>query len=278
MVELSCQQFRDLAAELALNVLSARERALAMRHLDGCARCSEILSAFTEVADGLVGSLPEAEPPAGFEDRVVASLTPTRTRRPWPGPARTVSLLGAAALVGAVLLGVALPSNGSDSGVVGLFHSDGSGVRAVQYAPLMREDQQVGQAYLYRGDQPWIYLSLATPTPAPDTGTVDCEVVHDDGTVTRVGSVSLDHGRAAWGGPTPASPDSLVGARVVDHTGHTLAVARFGTRGARQSLTTATSATATDTRPTTPTTTVDRRERQDRTAPPVAPEHENSPR
>jgi hypothetical protein len=263
MGELSCQQFRDLAAELALNVLPARERALAMRHLDGCARCSEILSAFTEVADGLVGSLPEAEPPIGFENRVIASLTPASLRRPRPLPrtarARTASLLGAVALVGAVLVGVGLPSNGTDSGVIDQSHADGSGERTVQYAPLVRENQQVGQAYLYQGDPPWIYLSLATPS-APDAGTVDCEVIHDDGTITRVGSATLDHGKATWGGPAPAPPDGLAGARVV-HAGHTLAVARFRPRGARQSLTTTTSATATDTRPTTPTTTVDRRER-----------------
>ncbi|HEX2298821.1 MAG TPA: zf-HC2 domain-containing protein, partial [Pseudonocardiaceae bacterium] len=181
MGESSCQQFRDLAAELALNVLPARERAFALRHLDGCTRCSEILSAFTEVADGLVGSLPEAQPPAGFENRVAAALAQASTRRPRPlartALTWTVSLLGAAALVGAALVGGWLPGDGSDPGAVGLSQLDGSGQRTVQYAPLVHENQQVGQAYLYQGDSPWIYLSLAAPS-APDAGTVDCEVIH----------------------------------------------------------------------------------------------------
>ena len=237
MGEFSCQQFRDLAAELALDVLGAREREHALRHLDGCARCHEILRALTAVADGLVGSLPEAEPPAGFENRVVASLTPAAPRRPRPLSritlTRAVSLLGAAALVGAVLVGEGRAGDGVHPGAVGLSPFDGSEDRTVQYAPLVGENQQVGQAYLYPGDPTWIYLSLVPPTSAPSAGTVDCEVVHDDGTITRVGSVTLDHGRAAWGGPAHAPPDSLIGARVVDHGGRMLAVARFRPRAAR---------------------------------------------
>jgi hypothetical protein len=235
MGEFGCRQFGDLAAEVALNVLGARERERALRHLDGCARCSDVLRALTEVADGLVGSLPEAEPPAGFENRVVAALTGATPQRPRPlsrtAVTRVVAVLGAAALVGAGLVGEG-PA-GVDPGAVGPSPFNGSEERTVQYAPLMGENQQVGQAYLYRGDPTWIYLSLTPPKSTPYAGTVDCEVVHDDGTVTRVGTVTLDHGRVAWGGPAPAPPGSLVGARVVDHAGHTLAVARFRPRAAR---------------------------------------------
>jgi hypothetical protein len=249
MDELSCQQFRNVAPELALDILAARERGQALRHLEGCARCSETLYSLTEVADGLVASLPEAQPPAGFENRVVASLTPAGGRRPQAlaraALAGTVSLLGAAAVVGAVLVGAAPPGDGSNPSAFGLSQFDGSGERTVQYAPLLRENQQVGQAYLYRGDQPWMYLSLDASNSAPDAGTLDCEVVHDDGTVTRVGSATLDQGKAAWGGPAPALPDSVVAARVVDHTGHTLAVARFRPRAPGHSSTTTTSRTAT---------------------------------
>jgi hypothetical protein len=247
MDELSCQQFRNLAPELALDILAARERGLALRHLEGCARCSDTLYSLTEVADGLVGSLPEAQPPAGFENRVVASFTPSGGRRPRglarPVLAGTVSLIGAAAVVGAVLVGAVPPGDGSDPRAAGLSEFDGSGERTVQYAPLLRENQQVGQAYLYRGDPQWMYLSLDASNSAPDAGTLDCEVVHDDGTVTRVGSVTLDQGKAAWGGPAPVPPDSVVAARVVDRTGHTLAVARFRPR-ARNASTTTTSTTA----------------------------------
>jgi hypothetical protein len=244
MDELSCQQFQNLAAELALNIVGVRERGLALRHLHGCARCSETVQELTELADGLVELLPEAEPPAGFENRVVAALTPATARRPRV-LVRTAALLGAAALVGAVLVGDGLPGDGSEPGAIGLSQFASSGERTVQYAPLVRESQEVGQAYLYRGDPPWIYLSLAAPNPGTDAGTVHCEVVHDDGTTTYVGSVPLNQGKVSWGGPAPAPPDTLVGARVVDHAGHTLAVARFRPRVPRQSLRTATPATPT---------------------------------
>ena len=193
---------------MALNVLGARERERALRHLDGCARCSDVLRALTEVADGLVGSLPEAEPPAGFENRVVAALTGATPQRPRPlsrtAVIRVVAVLGAAALAGAGLVGEG-PA-GVDPGAVGPSPFNGSEERTVQYAPLMGKNQQVGQAYLYRGDPTWIYLSLTPPKSTPYAGTVDCEVVHDDGTVARVGTVNLGprKGRLGWARPCAA--------------------------------------------------------------------------
>lgn len=67
----SCQQCRELAAELALNVLPARERVGVLAHLDACAGCRDTVSALTDTADRLVELLPDTEPPVGFEHRVM---------------------------------------------------------------------------------------------------------------------------------------------------------------------------------------------------------------
>ncbi|HZD14594.1 MAG TPA: winged helix-turn-helix domain-containing protein [Pseudonocardiaceae bacterium] len=74
MTELTCQKCRELAAELALDVLVGVERARALVHLDGCTTCRDTVSTLAATADRLLKLLPDAEPPAGFEQRVITAL------------------------------------------------------------------------------------------------------------------------------------------------------------------------------------------------------------
>src|ERR1700722_20570873 len=83
--EMGCQEFSDVAAELALGVLTGRERAQALAHLDHCASCREEVRQLTATGEGLLGLLPNVEPPAGFEARVMDRLG---LAAPAPGPAR----------------------------------------------------------------------------------------------------------------------------------------------------------------------------------------------
>ncbi|MEU1168323.1 zf-HC2 domain-containing protein, partial [Streptomyces sp. NPDC005921] len=62
-----CEKLREVGAELALGVLPGRERAEAVAHLDGCADCREYVRQLTGIGDRLIGLLPDAEPPPGFE-------------------------------------------------------------------------------------------------------------------------------------------------------------------------------------------------------------------
>ncbi|MDI5911892.1 zf-HC2 domain-containing protein, partial [Streptomyces sp. 12257] len=71
---MECERLRELDAELALGVLPARERAEAVAHLDRCPNCREHVKRLTVVGDGLLALLPGAEPPVGFESRVVRAL------------------------------------------------------------------------------------------------------------------------------------------------------------------------------------------------------------
>src|SRR5580693_9607375 len=82
--EMGCQEFSDVAAELALGVLTGRERAQALAHLDHCASCREEVGQLTATGEGLLGLLPSVEPPAGFETRVMDRLGLTA---PAPSPA-----------------------------------------------------------------------------------------------------------------------------------------------------------------------------------------------
>jgi hypothetical protein len=143
MTELSCRQCREVAVELALGVLPGVERARALSHLDHCAACHTAVAALTCTGDRLVELLPSAEPPAGFEDRVMTALAPTALRRRrWWVPAAAV-VCASALLVGAWALG-------RHSSPVGLPEA-GRATRAVLFAPLTAGGQEVGQVFLYPG-------------------------------------------------------------------------------------------------------------------------------
>jgi hypothetical protein len=72
--DMGCDPFADVAAELALGVLTGRERADALAHLDRCPACRETVRQLTMTGEQLLELLPPVEPPAGFESRVLARL------------------------------------------------------------------------------------------------------------------------------------------------------------------------------------------------------------
>ncbi|MGH9134006.1 MAG: hypothetical protein ACRDZZ_08730, partial [Ilumatobacteraceae bacterium] len=61
-----------MASELALEIVSGDQRASALAHVEGCASCQELVNALTATTDRLLLLSPSAEPPAGFERRVLA--------------------------------------------------------------------------------------------------------------------------------------------------------------------------------------------------------------
>ena len=71
---MTCAELADVAAELALGVLTGRERGIAIAHLDTCDACREDVRQMMGTAEQLRSLLPQAEPPAGFETRVLQRL------------------------------------------------------------------------------------------------------------------------------------------------------------------------------------------------------------
>jgi anti-sigma factor RsiW len=74
VIELSCSQCQDRAAELAAGVLEERERPETLAHLQSCARCQTSVAALAMTVTRLVDLLPEMDPPDGFAERVLAAL------------------------------------------------------------------------------------------------------------------------------------------------------------------------------------------------------------
>lgn len=247
--DMSCREFSDVAAELALGVLTGRERAAAIAHLDQCDACRENVRQLTMTGEGLLELLPTAEPPAGFETRVLeriglaapapapaprvgwfgrlfhgghqsASQTAPPSRQPRParqaGWSRRV--LAAAAVVVAVVVG----------GLGGWALSGGTSAPASSQLAsatlLSASHQTVGKVFLYQGSPRWLYMSVDMPS---GDGTVLCQVVSQDGHVTTVGSFRLADGHGYWGSPATGAPGQLTSARLVTTNGTVLASASF---------------------------------------------------
>ena len=79
--EMTCGELAGVAAELALGVLTGRERARAVAHLDACEACRESVVRLMTVAGELLALLPARDPPPGFETAVLARIGLTAPRR-----------------------------------------------------------------------------------------------------------------------------------------------------------------------------------------------------
>jgi len=241
--EMGCAEFADVAAELALGVLTGRERARALAHLDWCEACRENVRQLTVTGEELVGLLPAIEPPAGFETRVMERLG-LASPAPAPAPARHLSLarrvgrklagwMGSAGagrprrLLAAAAVAVAVI-------VAGLGGWDLHGATSTPLSSaafVTASHQTVGKIYFYDSGSQWLYMSvnIGPGSGAAGNGTVVCQVEGPDGHVTTIGSFQLTGGYGYWGSPAPVTNGPLTGARLVTTTGAVLATATFTT-------------------------------------------------
>ncbi|MFD5327630.1 zf-HC2 domain-containing protein [Streptomyces sp. NPDC127092] len=222
-----CERLRERVAELALGVLPARERAEAVAHLDGCPDCRKRVRELTAVGDGLLGLLPEAEPPVGFETRVVRAVAPEPPVPRRAGRVRGRRLrLAAAAVAGALAFGFGGWAVGTavQGAPAVAERTDGTLLRD---AALLAEGREVGRFYAHAGaGGGWVYMSVDLERAAG--GPVRCVLVAADGSTTPVGSFPLKGGYGYWGAPVSGvDPGSVTGARLLGPDGTVLAEARF---------------------------------------------------
>lgn len=221
MSDLSCATMRELAPEMALDVLSGYERATAQAHLNECAGCRAYVGSLTHISDRLLTLVPGVEPPVGFEDRVMSriGLTPPRSRQQSP---RRWLPIAVAAAVAALVFGIG-------GWVIGGIAMSRTGVVAAEaefrFAALHTTDnRQIGQVFTYQGDPPWVYMSVATQ---PTVSSVACQLVRRDGSTIPVGTFALSGGKGSWGAELKVDPSNVVGARLLDSMGTVLATATF---------------------------------------------------
>lgn len=244
--DMGCAEFADVAAELALGVLTGRERARALAHLDHCETCRTRVRQLTLTGEKLLELLPSREPPAGFETRVMERLglpVPDQERPGRTGPvsrfghrgrpagasrsagasrpvgrwaSRPRQLLAAAAVVAGVVA--------SGLGGWGLrdVTSPSASPPLSSAALLTASHRAVGKIFYYSGNPRWLYMSVDT---GGGTGTVTCQLESADGKITTVGPFRLTDGYGSWASPAPAIQGTVAGARLVAANGTVLATA-----------------------------------------------------
>jgi hypothetical protein len=228
----SCTEIAPVLPELALGVLTGRDRAAALAHVESCSRCADELEQLARAADAVVRVAPELEPPVGFEVRLFSRMGVTEDAAPpapAPIPIRRLRVpawaLAAAAAVVALGIGLgvghSLSSSGHPSAAVGKPTSGAP----VTTAALRENGRSVGRVSTSSGATPWMFMTL---DDASVQGKVTCQVVTADGVTHTVGTFTIKRGYGAWGAPLPVAPRDVQRAQVVSSTGTVIATASFG--------------------------------------------------
>lgn len=214
-----------MSAELALGVADARDRAAALAHLEHCASCRRELRELSDLADAVGSLAPSAEPPAGFESRVLdrlpgAAPAPAsvahRPPRARPRARARWMAAAAAAVVAAGALGWAVGARTAT-------HPTTAVSGRVVVAKLADDRRPVGDVVIQARPDPWISMAVSLGGGVQD---VQCQLVTSDGGVITVGWFTLSDGQGYWAAPIPSSGRvSLAAAQVADDRGRVLAQA-----------------------------------------------------
>jgi hypothetical protein len=243
--KMGCAGFADARAELALGVLTGRERAEALAHLGHCAACQENVRQLMMKGEQLVQLLPAKEPPSGFDTRVLERLR-IATLSPDPGQASRMSPTGERRRSGheagegkprrhrgprrvLAAVAVALVAAVSALGGWGLDAATSSSASSsLSSASLFSASHQtVGTIFFYGGSEQWLSMSVNLRS---GTGSVTCQLVRPDGHVMTLGSFWLDAGYGTWASPGSVGHAQFTSVRLVRTDGTVLATASLPQR------------------------------------------------
>jgi hypothetical protein len=225
----SCAETAHALPELALGVLTGRDRAAALAHVESCSRCADELEQLARAADAVVRVAPELEPPVGFEVRLFSRMGVTEdelaARRRYPRPPTWLFASAAAVVALVVGLGIGWMASSSPSGPTNAAVGTSTGQGPVTTAALKDDGRTVGRVVTTGGSTPWMFMTLDGTSAQ---GTVTCEVVTDNGVTHVVGTFTAKNGYSTWGAPLPVSPHDVRRAQVVSAQGTVLATATLG--------------------------------------------------
>jgi hypothetical protein len=230
-----CGLFQSVAAELALGSLTGPERSAALAHLDDCDDCRTLLEDLSVTADALLLAAPEADPPAGFEVRLLARLgysepaaAPSRTRRASVIPLRR----RARAMLAAAAVAVAFAGAGIGVGLAVAPHQPAqTALTQIRVATLRAagssyaEGKPVGEVAIASGNPSWVVMTFQKPGWS---GWVSC-VVSENGRAKVLGTFFLRDGSGSWAVPLATSGASVSSAQLRGTNGAVFATAQFST-------------------------------------------------
>lgn len=192
-----CADVRALLPELAAGVAGGDARARAMAHLSRCPACRRELEETTAVIDSMLQLTPERDPPAGFEQSVLATMNPgqRRSRR----PATVLLGIAASVLVAALAAGLVWWQTADDRQLAAQYRrtlnvADGRYLAAADISTAV--DSSAGHAFAYEGSPSWLYITVDS---APASGVYQVQLVTTDNRTIDVGRCQIVSGKGSWG-------------------------------------------------------------------------------
>jgi hypothetical protein len=224
MTDQTCERLREIAPEVALGIADGADRAWALDHLAECPGCRDRVERMSTVADELLLMAPQAEPPAGFEERVAGAMEPAPRRRLWPRLRVAVPAFAAAAVAAAAVWFALAPDRhlaDSYRDTLAVAH----GQRFAAAPVTMADGKDVGYVYGYQGRASWVF---AVMYDCPYDGRYQLQGVTADGNTVPISPIDIKDGRGSVGKVTSVDYDSLTEVRMVDDNGHTIAASQLG--------------------------------------------------
>lgn len=207
---MTCAELEALAAELALGTISGAERAGALDHLAGCAACRQLVEELAGVADRMLLLAPVAEPPPGFESKVLARMgvaAPVRELRP-PRRRRLVVGIAAVALVAAM----------STAGATWLARDSERPVEVRTALAADNEGRWTCRAVVYGAKPTWLVVSLDRMDGSNNSYSVEALRAGSSSPVP-VGSLTLEQGHGTLARTVDVPAGDLQSVRVLDSGG-----------------------------------------------------------
>jgi hypothetical protein len=206
-------------------------------HLEQCAGCRSSVEDLSEVADWVLLAAPEADPPMGFESRVLWPLTqpsPADRRANEDTSHRSVrrirtirwrrAVVGIAA-VAAASVGGAVGVATLDAGAHGASHEQVADPTSLRSASFLGADgRPVGQLQAYNGRPAWVFMNVDA---SGADGIVVCQLQLANGTTVPVGAFEVHDGVGEWAHTVGIDVGHLHSAKLVTASGSTLAAAAF---------------------------------------------------
>jgi len=194
MNRVTCEMFDESVEELAVGALDEPLRTRLLTHASGCIRCQTMLDRLSSLTDQLLLWAPAHEPPAGFEDRVLARFDGSYAGSGGPTPVSTIRSATPSARAGrparrrwwtaaAVAAAVVMIAVG---GVAVARHRSSDSVARSGVIVSTVGDRRIGTIRLVRDPAPHVLVTIDDPAAAGTT--VSCELEFADGRRVVIGT------------------------------------------------------------------------------------------
>ena len=217
-----CEEFRELAPELALGIVEGEQRGRALEHLADCPDCRRRVEELSEVADGLLLAAPHREPPVGFESKVLSEVLPAPPKR---RRRRRLALVLTPAAAAAASVAVTLGIVSGDLRDASHYHQTLQEANGKEFEAYSLDDggAVAGTVFSYQGRPNWLVITV---DPAHRADLTRAQLVMDDGSQIPLSWFQLDASGSSGGG-IPVDPHDVSVLRLLPGAGDEPLVAHF---------------------------------------------------